>query len=186
MSDDVDQRQLIVDSRLDALTETAEEFDDLLGVNGDKPKRVREARKNGGVMDRLEQLEQQFSRIEAQLNAIQDLGREKSTKEEKVASLVRYAQNLSNDGTTGVQLLEARDIQGVAGVTRRYAYDLMDELPDQYDFFLDRDDLKQYGDVEIDKSSKSRALAVDLDILHSDEEAVNKFTTRTTSEGASA
>lgn len=140
----------------------------------------------GDLVDQLQEQQNAINRLESQLEAIQDLGREKTTKEEKITRLVNYAQNLSTDGESGRYVLEAQTIKGTAGVSRRYAYDLMDELPDKYDWALDRSEVEQYGDLEIDKDEQSRALVIDLDVLHTDGEAVNKFTTRTTSEGASA
>lgn len=120
------------------------------------------------------------------LNAIQDLGREKTTKEEKIAALVRYAQNVAKDTKRSRVALTWKDIKGTAGVSRRYAYDLIDDLPEEYAWLHDRADISQYGDLEIDKDAQDRALVVDLEALHSDSEAVNKFTTTTTRKEASA
>lgn len=178
--------QQVTKSRLDSLTETSDRLAKVLGVDDDLVKAADDTNVDGSVMDRIDDLEAQMNRIESQLEAIQDLGREKSTKEEKIARLVQYAQNLSNDGRSGRILLKAKDIKGTAGVSRRYAYDLMDELPEKYEWALNRSQLSQYGDLEIDKDGQDRALVIDLDALHTDDEAVNKFTTRTTTEGASA
>lgn len=161
------------------------EYDDNIAY--DDPEFIRVAIETfGGLADQLQEQQNAISRVESQLEAIQDLGREKTTKDEKITRLVNYAQNLSTDGESGRYVLEAQTIKGTAGVSRRYAYDLMDELPERYEWALDRSELSQYGDLEIDKDEQSRALVIDLDALHTDDEAVNKFTTRTTSEGASA
>lgn len=105
-------------------------------------------------------------------------------KETKVKLLVNHAENLAGKGQRGV-ILTARDIKGATGVTRRYAYDLMDDLPQEYHFLLDRDELQQYGDLEIDKDAQDRGLFVDLERLHSDGEAVNLFTTPSDGNGGS-
>jgi hypothetical protein len=79
--------------------------------------------------------------------------------------------------------LRPKEIKGVAGVSERYAYNLVDDLPDEYEFFLDKSKVKQYGSLEIDKDSQQRALLIDLELLQDDDEALNKFNNGTTNEG---
>lgn len=123
----------------------------------------------------------------AQLEALGDLGREKTTKEEKITAIVQYAQNVADDETSDRELLKARDIKGLLGVSRRYAYDLIDDLPEEHDFLLDRRDARQYGELEMDNTDqRGRGLVVDLDALHNNEAAVNKFTTRSAEKEVSA
>lgn len=139
------------------------------------------------LRDEHERFKDRLAEIETQLDAIQDLGREKTTKEEKIAAIVRYAQNTARgDGTSGRVALKVKTLKGVAGVSRRYAYDLIDELPDEYEWLHNRSTVSQYGDLEIGRDGPDRALIVDLEVLHTDEQAVNKFTTSTTGAGASA
>lgn len=136
--------------------------------------------------ERQTEMTQQLAEIESQLEAIQDLGREKTTKEEKVAAIVQYAQNTATNPETDRVAVKAREIKGVAGVSRRYAYDLVDDLPGEYEWIHDRSAVQQYGDLEIDRETQVRAVVVDLEQLHSDTGAVNKFTTRSSREEASA
>lgn len=132
-----------------------------------------------------EELRDKMADIQSGVEAIQELGSEKTTKEEKVAQLVSYAQNQLN-GRSGRVALTVKEIKGTAGVTRRYAYDLLDDLPEEYDWLLDRSDVSQYGDLQIDKSGQDRALVVDFELLHEDDGALNKFTTGNSRKGASA
>lgn len=138
----------------------------------------------GDVLTRLEELEARmddhdcrYGELQAQLDGIQDLGRDKTTKDEKIAAIVQYAQNVATNLCGERVVLKARDVQGVAGVSRRNAYDLIDDLPDQHEFLLDRAEVTQYGELEIDQDGQDRALVVDLEQLHTDVAAVNKFTT---------
>lgn len=134
-----------------------------------------------------QELRDRLGEIETQLDAIQDLGREKSTKEEKIAAIVRYAQNtVTGDATTGRVAVTVKTLRGVAGISRRYAYTLIDELPDEYAWLHNRSTVSQYGDLELDRDSQDRALIVDLEALHTNDGDVSKFTTETTSGGASA
>lgn len=132
-----------------------------------------------------QELRGRLAEIENQIDTIQELGTKKTTKEEKIAQLVTYAENQRGAQTDRVALT-VKEITGVTGVSRRYAYDLLDDLPSAYEWLLDRSDVSQYGDLEIDKDSQDRALIIDFEQLHKDDGAVNKFTTRTTTEGASA
>lgn len=145
-----------------------------------------EVEQNGDLLTRVEDLEARLAEIETQLDAIQDLGQEKSSKEEKIAALVQYAQNKCMAPETDRVALTAREIRGVAGVSRRYAYDLIDDLPGDYVWAKDRRAVRQYGSLEIDKDGNTRALVVDLELLHSNPEAVNKFTTPLNRKGASS
>lgn len=136
--------------------------------------------------DRINNLEEsvtglrgRVAELEEHRDAISDISREKTTKEEKVAPLVTWAQQQASDDEADCVALKMKDIIGCTAVSRPYAYDLIDEFPDRYDWLHDRDDLTQYGDIEIDRSSRSRALVVDLAQLHTDESDVNTFTTRT-------
>lgn len=146
------------------------------------------------VVERIEDLEEEnkelrgrLVEIENRIEVIQNLGSKKTTKEEKVAAIVQYAQNtVGEEATTGHVPLKPKTVKGVAGVTERYAYKLLDDLPDEYDFFLDKTEIRQYGDSELDKDSQERALVVDLEVLHQDEHALNKFNNGTTSGGVEA
>lgn len=132
-------------------------------------------------------LQDRLAEIETQLDAIQDLGREKTTKEEKITAIVRYAQNTADgDGTTGRVALTVKTLRGLTGISRRYAYDYIDDLPHEFEWLHNRNTIDQYGSLEIARDGPDRALIVDLEVLHNDEQAVNKFTTRTTGKEASA
>lgn len=135
------------------------------------------------VAERVEQFNDRLAELENSVAAISDLGREKSTKEAKVAAIVQYAVNQAADETTGAVALRPKDIQGVTGVTQRYAYNLVDDLPEQYEFFMDKSKVPQYGSLELDKDSQQKAMLVDLELLHEDEQALNKFNNETRSEG---
>lgn len=102
-------------------------------------------------------------------------------KEGKVAQIVQLAANRRTD--EDIIKLSAKNIVDATGVSRRYAYDLMDpdidtSLPNQYDWVLAKDDLRQYGDVEMDLSSQAKCIGIDFNGTRSDGCPVNKFTTR--------
>lgn len=135
------------------------------------------------VAAEFEALSERVAQLEQNVAAISDLGREKTTKEEKIAAMVQFAVNQASDPTRERVALTPKEIKGVTGVGLRHAYNYLDELPGQYEFLLAKKDVKQYGDLEIDKSSRKRALIVDLELLHSDEQALNKFNNSNGTEG---
>lgn len=139
-----------------------------------------------GLAEENERLRGRVAELEAQVDNISDIGAEKSTKEEKIAALVTWAQRQASDQTADRVVIKARDIVGCTGVSRRYAYDLIDDLPTKYEWLLDRSDVSQYGDLELDRDSQDRAVVVDLELLHEDEGSVNKFTTATSRNGGEA
>jgi len=96
--------------------------------------------------------------------------------------MLQFAENRAQNPDDRVAL-KCNDITGATGVSRRYAYDLIDELPERYECFNDRSDIGQYGDLEISRETQDRALVVDLEVVHTDGRGVNKFTTRTTENG---
>lgn len=57
--------------------------------------------------------------------ALGDVGTTKTTKEQKLAAIRRFVQNKGGQQST-VAVIDS-DIQGCVGVSRRYAYDLIEE-----------------------------------------------------------
>lgn len=114
------------------------------------------------IGERFEDMQERLTACERQLAAIQDLGREKSTKAEKMAAIIQFAKNKATDPENDRVLLRPKDIQGAAGVKERYSYTLVDDLPTEHECFLNKADVSQYGELEIDKSSQRKALIVDL------------------------
>lgn len=111
--------------------------------------------------------------IEEQLTALGDVGTAKTTKEQKLAAICAFARN--KGGQSGTVAVTASDIQGCIGVSRRYAYDLIDEAAEELDGARIREgtEVKTSTGVE----HKKKALLVDCEVVHTAAEAVNKFTT---------
>lgn len=124
------------------------------------------------VENAIEELEAENDRLRERLDDGDAGG-----KDQKVADIVEHAQN-RRSGEAVVQLT-AKEIKGATGCSRRYAYDLMDDenLPGEYGWILARDDIKQYGDLEIKKEDGARRIGIDFEGVHSAGCPVNKFTT---------
>lgn len=132
---------------------------------------------NEDLRHRVDQLEERLDTTEDAVHT--------SGKQGKVRDLVRAAQNRRNGGED-VVMMDYKDIKAATGVSKRYAFDLMDDLPGQFACFEDGDDVGQYGSAEINKTEGSRRLAVLIEQVHDEDGLVNKFNTRFGSEGGEA
>jgi regulator of replication initiation timing len=125
------------------------------------------------IVDRVDELEAENNRLRTRIE-------DSDGKDAKVAAIVEYAAN--KRGSKPAVKLDWREIRGASGCSRRYAYDLMDDLPDEYAWFLTPAEMTQYGSIEIDNEDERR-LGIDFEGVHSTACPVNKFTTPSEGEG---
>ena len=133
----------------------------------------------GRAVDRVEELEQRLDELEEMKEMLSDVGTKKTSKEEKVASIVTYASQ--KEGGMSGTVVKPKEIAGIVGVSKRYAYDLIDDIvhgdgehgsltPDGYDWALEASEISA-----VDKDTPDRGLAVDFERLQDDDESLNKF-----------
>ena len=131
------------------------------------------------AVDRVEELEHRLDELEEMKEMLSDVGTQKTSKEEKVAAIVTYASQ--KDGGMRGTVVKPKEIAGIVGVSKRYAYDLIDDIvhgdgehgsltPDGYDWAEEASSFSA-----VDKETPERGLAVDFERLHEDDEALNKF-----------
>jgi len=125
--------------------------------------------------EEIDALEAENERLRARLD-----GQSTHDKDGKVAAIVQAALNTAN-GEPAVKL-DYSHIQTATGCSKRYAYDLMDRLPEEYDWFLTPQEMDQYGSIEIDNYD-ARRLGVDIEGVHSSGVPVNKFNTENSGNG---
>ncbi|MDL0118511.1 hypothetical protein PNQ29_03270 [Halobacterium salinarum] len=120
----------------------------------------------------IAEYEQRLEQLEARLDVL-DQHRDASTKAEKIASVLAFAQNKADsDGKVAVTPAE---IRGCTGVSRRYAYDLVDAIADDVEGVQIREGHQVQTGSGIER--KSKALLVDCERVHELNESVNQFTT---------
>jgi len=141
-------------------------------------------------LDRLESLEQSLHELEEEnddlrnrLDKLGDIGQEKTSKEQKVAAIVTYAENSRGNGDEAVTVLP-KTIKGLVDVSRRYCYDIVDDMVETYDWAHDPAEISQYGSVE--KDTPQKGVCIDFEGVHGEPVPVNKFTTRSDGQGVSA
>jgi len=135
---------------------------------GDLPDAGREFNRRVDTYDeRLEELEQQAA-------ALGDIETAKTTKEQKLAAILRFAEN--KRGQQAKVAVTADEIQGCVGVSRWYAYDLIDDAAELVDGMRVREatDVQTSTGVE----HKNKALLIDCERVHEDGATVDSFTTR--------
>lgn len=96
-----------------------------------------------------------------------------TTKAEKFVAVLSFAQNKA-DGT-GKVAVTPKEIRGCTGVSRRYAYDLVDSLAAEVDGVALRE--SQQVQTGSGAERKGKALLVDCEQVHDLSGAVKEFTT---------
>lgn len=118
------------------------------------------------IQSRLEQIEERLKTLEGLMHA--------DSKKAKVKAIIHYAEN-KRHGDQDAVVLDTKEIKGATGVTRRYAYDIVDEWPADFPFLVDRENLQQYGELEIDTDAREKGIAVVFDRVPQDGDSLNKF-----------
>lgn len=142
------------------------------------------------LLVRIEELEKENAELRERLDTLGDIGAEKTSKQAKIASIVLYADSLRDEGQSAVKVLP-KNVCGVANVSRRYAYDLIDDMihgdgengtvgPDGFSWAHDPAEIDQYGSLEKKKTQKG--ILIDFEGNHGDPLSVNKFNTGSTNE----
>lgn len=131
----------------------------------------------GLILQRFDEVEETVQEHSQQLESLKDVTDTKTTKEEKVASIIQFGEN--QRGGAPKWNITAKEIRGVTGVSRRYAYDLIEDIAESYDWAELRDgrtqpSAKNAGETKI---RWKKAVQIDYELLHSDHGSVNKFTT---------
>lgn len=126
------------------------------------------------VGERLDELDQRVTTLEERVEVLRSIDGGQSSKEEKFAAVLAYAENKAT-GQRSKVAVSAQEAKGCAGVSRRYAYDLLDAMAEE----IQGVQLREAQDVETGSGveHKQKALLVDCEDVHSDTWTVNQFTT---------
>ena len=124
--------------------------------------------------DHVTHLAERVDALDQRVATLRDVGTEKTTKEQKYATILAFAQN-KGDATQSKVAITAPEIKGCVGVSRRYAYDLIDAMATEVDGVR----LREAKQVETATGTKrkQKALLVDCEAIHRPDGAVNEFTT---------
>ena len=112
--------------------------------------------------------------VEGRLAALGEIEREKTTKEQKIAAICTFAQN-KRRGQSSTVAVTAEEIQGCVGVSRRYAYDLLEEVAETVEGARIREAREVPTATGVEH--KKKALLLDCELVHVGSGGVNQFTT---------
>jgi hypothetical protein len=180
--DEIAERLAVIEQRLDAIQQELE-----IATNRDIP--LLKGTIRGIVATEIDTIDElpaagrtfgeqlvargeRVSEIEGRLEMLKQ-SRDPSTKAEKVATVLAFAANKADsDGKVAVTPFE---IRGCTGVSRRYAYDLVETIAADVEGVQVRES-KQVSTANGTKH-KQKALLVDCEQVHGLADGVNSFTT---------
>lgn len=113
---------------------------------------------------RVQQQGKRLEVVEERLAELGTIGQEQTSKEEKFAAILTFAQNKRN-GNPKVSLTP-HEIRGCAGVSRRYAYELIEMMVANIDGVSIREPTRVQTGNGIKR--KQKALLVDCEQVHRD------------------
>jgi len=106
----------------------------------------------------LEAMKQELADLRGELETLQANSLDDS-KTHKVERIVEAARNKADPGMRGI-VMDYRDIMAATGVSNTQAYRYIEQLPGEFDYLEDRDNLPDH--IESDSLAKDRGLVVDL------------------------
>ncbi|MFC6993168.1 hypothetical protein ACFQH3_19185 [Haladaptatus sp. GCM10025707] len=124
--------------------------------------------------ERLHEIETHLAEVDERLTQFGDISPEASTKEQKFVVILEYAANKQRGDQSRVSV-SATEIKGCVGVSRRYAYDLLEAMAKSVDGCQLRE--AQSVQTSTGVKQKRKALLVDCEEVHSNHGDVNQFTT---------
>lgn len=135
------------------MSQTVDRLETLVEVSIEKRKAT--DKRVDDLVNRVEDLEAQNERLRQRLEVVQPTT-------EGVEGLVAYAQRKRNGD--GIVTLSPEEIQGAYDCSEGYAYKLAngEYVVDEYDWLIPGDELRQYGDLERDRSAAPKRLAIDF------------------------
>jgi len=138
------------------------------------------------ALDELDELRERVAALEAEneqlrdrLDRLGDIGEQKTSKEQKIAAIVTYADNVRDGEDKAAVTVLPKIITGVADVSRRYAYDLVDDMIREFPWAHDPDNVVAHPE----QNTRQKGVLIDFEGVHGEAVAVNKFTTRCGAEG---
>lgn len=132
------------------------------------------------AIERVETLEEENEQLRTRLDKLGDIGEQKTSKEQKIASIVTFADNQRGNDQDAIAV-KPSTVKGLLDISERYSYTLVDDLIDEYDWAHDPSEIQRYGSVERDASDKS--VVIDFEGVHGAAVPLNKFINDTAETG---
>jgi len=149
------------------------------GATGDIEATFRALDELDQLRERVADLEAENERLRDRLDRLGDIGEDKTSKEQKIAAIVTYADNVREGEDKAAVTVLPKIITGVADVSRRYAYDLVDDMIREFPWAHDPTAVETH----LEQNSRQKGVLIDFEGVHGEAVAVNKFTTRSSGQG---
>lgn len=141
------------------------------------------------IEERVDDLEHENDTLRETVDRLGDIGTNKTSKEQKITAVVTYGNQARDDDQSRITVTR-ENVKGVAGISRRYAYDLIEDMitgdgengtvgPNGYDWALDPAEQSR----AVDQDAPDKGVLIDFERLHDDPASVNKFITGSASVG---
>jgi len=124
------------------------------------------------AIERVDELERENERLRSRLDKLGDIGEQKSSKEQKIAAIVTYAEQRRSDGQDAL-VVKPGTIKGLVDISERYSYTLVDDMIDEFDWAHDPSKVQRYGAVERDAPDKG--VLIDFEGVHGEAVPLSKF-----------
>lgn len=113
--------------------------------------------RDGAADDRIERLEEDNRRLEERLQVLEtNLTSQQSGKFQKHAKILEFADNKRSKDQSAIAIVN-EDVVGCVGCSRKYAYDLMEEMAETYSFAT----LRNHETIP-NRSSKLKAVVIEF------------------------
>lgn len=134
------------------------------------------------IADRIDHLEQDLADLRDEIethgqvvDALGDITQSKTTKEQKVAAVVRYADQ-KRDADNDVMRVFPAEIKGLLDVSQRYAYQLVEDIADEYAWARERESrTKATAKDGGGRKRIKKALEIDFEGVHGEAIPLNEF-----------
>ena len=115
----------------------------------------------------------QLETVRSRVDVLGDIGAERTSKEEKIAAVLAFAFN--KRGSESKVSVTPDEVRGCTGVSRRYAYDLVEAIGSSVNGCRVRE--AEVVQTSTGSKRKPKALLIDCDAVQHQTEGVNKLTT---------
>lgn len=175
--DELRREQQALAARMDALTKRLDNV--LEAAIGDREVTEDAIEDGPDLWTQLDDLQSAVADHGDRLEAIANVGGERTSKDEKILSIAAFATKKA-DGPHAKILVTPDEICGCTGVSRRYAYELVDTIGD--DESIEWASVRQPGDVPTGNgpAHKTKGLKIEYGSLRESsyhDEVVNQFNT---------
>jgi regulator of replication initiation timing len=124
------------------------------------------------MQERMADIEAENERLRSRLDKLGDIGAKKTSKPQKIAAIVTYAEQRRSDGQDAL-VVKPGTIKGLVDISDRYSYTLVDNIIDEYEWAHDPSEVQRYG--AIGRAKPDKGVLIDFEGVHGDPVPLSKL-----------